>query len=119
MDVHLVRVNPQGHHVDGAAGKWQEPGNVPAAMREIRSMHARGRGIIGMKLVGNGDFTNPDDRERALHFALTCGCVHSVVIGFASPAQVDEAIARVDAILAQDQAAGHRRRATGGSAASL
>ena len=119
VDVHLVRVNPQGRHVDGAEGKWEEPGNVPAAMREIRSMHARGRGIIGMKLVGNGDFTHPDDRERALHFALTCGCVHSVVIGFASPAQVDEAVTRVDAILAKEQAAGYRLQATGGWAASL
>ena len=74
-DLHLARVNAQ--------------------------MHAKGRGIIGMKLVGNGDFKNPDDRERALKFALTCGCVDAVVMGFASVAELDEAIGRMNRILAE------------------
>jgi len=99
VDVHLVRVNHRGHHMDGKDGTWAEPGNQAAAMQEIRAMHAKGRGIIGMKLVGNGDFTDPDDRERALQFALTCGCVDAVVMGFKSPAEIDEAIGRMDRIL--------------------
>ena len=37
-----------------------------------------------MKLVGNGDFTTADDREKALQFALTCGCVDAIVMGFKS-----------------------------------
>jgi predicted aldo/keto reductase-like oxidoreductase len=100
VDVHLARVNAQGHHMDGEAGKWAEPGDPAAAMREIRAMHAKGRGVIGMKLVGNGDFKKPGDRERALHYALTCGCVDAVVIGFASAAEVDESVSRMDRILA-------------------
>jgi predicted aldo/keto reductase-like oxidoreductase len=100
VDVHLVRINPQGRHVDGPTGEWEEPGNVPAAMKEIEAMHAKGRGIIGMKLVGNGDFTRAEDRERALQYAMTCGCVDAVVIGFKSPEEVDEAISRVDRALA-------------------
>jgi predicted aldo/keto reductase-like oxidoreductase len=100
VDVHLVRINHQGHHMDGADGTWAEKGNQRAAMEQIRAMHDRGRGIIGMKLVGNGDFTSADDRERALQFALTCGCVDAVVMGFKSPAEIDEAIARMDRILA-------------------
>jgi hypothetical protein len=54
-----------------------------------------------MKLVGNGDFKNPDDRERALKFALSCGCVDAVVMGFASVAELDEAIGRMNRILAE------------------
>jgi predicted aldo/keto reductase-like oxidoreductase len=100
-DVHLARVNAQGHHMDGAKGEWSEPGNRDAAMKEIAAMHAKGRGIIGMKLVGNGDFKNADDRERALKFAMTCGCVDAVVMGFASVAELDEAIGRMNRILAE------------------
>ena len=100
VDVHLARINHRGHHMDGADGTWAETGNKPAAMEQIQAMHAKGRGIIGMKLVGNGDFTTAEDRERALQFALTCGCVDAVVMGFKLPAEIDEAIARMDRILA-------------------
>jgi hypothetical protein len=53
-----------------------------------------------MKLVGNGDFTTPADRQQALQFALTCGCVDAIVIGFKSAGEIDEAIGRMDKILA-------------------
>ncbi len=99
IDVQLARVNPQGRHIDGADGTWDEPGIVPDAMREIRAMHDRGRGVIGMKMVGGGHFGDPEERERALRFAMNCGFVDSVVIGFASPMEIDEAIERMDRAL--------------------
>jgi predicted aldo/keto reductase-like oxidoreductase len=99
VEVQLARVNPQGRHVDGKDGTWTEPGDVPAAMKEIKAMHDKGRGIIGMKLVGNGDFKDPADRERALRYAMTCGFVDAVVIGFGSTAELDEAIERIDRAL--------------------
>jgi predicted aldo/keto reductase-like oxidoreductase len=101
VDVHLARVNPQGRHVDGADGTWKEPGNVDAAMAQIREMHRKGRGVIGMKMIGNGEFTNPADREKAIRYAMTCGFVDAIVVGFASPAEIDEAIARMNAALAR------------------
>jgi predicted aldo/keto reductase-like oxidoreductase len=101
VDVHLARVNPQAHHMDGVDGSWKEPGNFPAATAEIREMHRKGRGVIGMKMIGNGDFTNPQDREKAIRYAMTCGFVDAIVIGFASSAEVDEAISRMNAALAQ------------------
>ena len=100
VDVQLARINPQGRHVDGVDGSWGEPGNVPDAMREIKAMHDKGRGIIGMKLIGNGDFKNPDDRERSIQYAMKCGFVDAAVIGFSSTAQIDEAIERIDRALA-------------------
>ena len=99
VDVHLARINPQGHHMDGADGTWKEPGNFNAAMPQIRDMHRKGRGVIGMKLIGNGDFTNPQDREKAIQYAMTCGFVDAIVIGFASPAEIDEAITRMNRAL--------------------
>ncbi len=99
VDVHLARVNPQAHHMDGADGTYGERGDFKAATAEIRGMHRKGRGVIGMKMIGNGDFTSPQDREKAIRYAMTCGFVDAIVVGFASPAEVDEAIARMNAAL--------------------
>jgi len=101
VNVHLARINPQGRHVDGVTGEWNEPGDVPAALREIKAMHAKGRGVIGMKLIGNGDFRNPDDREKAMRFAMSCKFVDAVVIGFGSIAELDESIERMNRVLAE------------------
>jgi hypothetical protein len=99
--VHLVRVNPQGHYVDGRTGEKGEPGRMPVVLREIQTMHEKGRGIIGMKLIGNGDFRNPDDREKAMRYAMNCKFVDAVTIGFGSIAEFDESIARMDRILGE------------------
>jgi hypothetical protein len=101
VDVHLVRINPQARHTDGPSPKWGDPipEGIAPVVREIKAMRAKGRGIIGMKLIGNGDFTNPDDREKSIRFAMQSGLLDAVVIGFASPAQVDEAIERINRAL--------------------
>ena len=95
VDVHLVRVNPQGRYVDSVSNEWEATGDIDAVMREVRAMHAKGRGIIGMKLAGNGTFRNAADREKAIRFAMTCGCVDAVVIGFGSTGEMDEALTRI------------------------
>jgi predicted aldo/keto reductase-like oxidoreductase len=104
VDVHLVRINPQGRHIDGPTYEWNEGSNettLSAAMKEIKAMRDQGRGIIGMKIIGNGDFKNPDDREKSIRFAMHCGLLDAVVIGFASTAEIDEAITRMDRALAE------------------
>jgi 1-deoxyxylulose-5-phosphate synthase len=101
VEVQLARINPQGHHVDGdhPTNPHDPKGKFDEAMKEIKAMHAKGRGVIGMKLCGNGDFTNPEDREKAVRYAMTCGFVDAVVIGFKSPAEIDESIERINRAL--------------------
>ena len=100
VDVHLVRVNHKGHRMDAATDKFTEPGDYEASMREIRSMHEKGRGVLGMKIIGNGDFTDPEEREKSIRHTMACGCVDAVTIGFKSKQEVDEAISRINAALA-------------------
>jgi predicted aldo/keto reductase-like oxidoreductase len=101
VQVNLVRVNPQAKHVDGESPKWNEPGNkIEPVMELIKQMHANGHGIIGMKLIGNGDFTNADDREKSIRYAMAQPEIHAVTIGCKSPAEVDEAITRINNALA-------------------
>ena len=100
-DVHLVRVNPQAKHIDGPEEHWNKPGNdINPVLEQIKKMHAKGRGIIGMKLVGDGDFHDPADREKAARFAMAQPEISAVVIGFKSVKEIDEAIQRIDRALA-------------------
>ena len=54
-----------------------------------------------MKIFGNGDFVNPEDREKSVRFAMAHPDIDAIVIGFKSAAEVDEAIGRVNRALAE------------------
>ncbi|HUV63740.1 MAG TPA: aldo/keto reductase [Sedimentisphaerales bacterium] len=104
VDVNLVRVNPQGAHMDTPA----ETGNavsdephVSPVLEQLNIMRRNRHGIIGMKIIGNGDFTRPEDREESIRFAMQPGLVDAVAIGFKSPAEIDEAIMRMNRALAE------------------
>jgi predicted aldo/keto reductase-like oxidoreductase len=100
-EVHLVRINPQAKHIDGPEQTWNKPGdNLEPVLAEMKTMRAKGRGIIGMKIIGNGDFTNADDREKSIRYAMAQPEIHAVTIGCKSPAEIDEAIERINNALA-------------------
>ena len=100
-DVHLVRVNPQAKHIDGPAEAVDKSGeDIAPVVEQLKAMKAKGRGVIGMKLVGDGDFVKPDDREQAARFAMSTAEINAVVIGFKSKPEIDEAIERIDRALA-------------------
>jgi predicted aldo/keto reductase-like oxidoreductase len=99
-DVHLVRVNPQGRFTDAEADGWSASSNdIAPVMSEIKAIHAKGRGVIGMKICGNGTFTDPADREKSIRYAMACREIHAVVIGFKNRQEIDEAIERVNRAL--------------------
>ena len=100
-EVHLVRVNPQGAFMDSekeAINMATSP--VAPVLEELQSMRAKGRGVIGMKMVGNGTFVEAADREKAIRFAMSRPELDAVVIGFKSRAEIDESIQRINAALA-------------------
>jgi len=104
VDVNLVRINPQGAHIDTPAETWNAPSDksyLPDVLKQIKIMRENNHGVIGMKLIGNGDFTNPEDREKSIRFAMQSGLTDAVVIGFKSPAEIDEAIMRINSALAE------------------
>lgn len=104
VDVNLVRVNPQGAHVDTPAETWNaesSASHVSPVLEQIKVMHKNGHGVIGMKIIGDGDFTNPEDREKSIRFAMQPGLVDAVVIGFKSTDEIDEAIMRMNNALAE------------------
>ena len=100
--VHLVRVNPQGRRIDGPEQAiWVDTiHDVSPVLTEIKAMKAKGRGIIGMKIIGNGEFVNAEDREKSIRFAMSMPELDAIVIGFKNRAEIDEAIQRVNSALA-------------------
>ena len=101
-EVHLVRVNPQGKHIDGMEQTWNNPGHdIAPVLTELATMRAKGRGIIGMKIIGNGEFTAAEDREKSIRYAMSRPELDAIVIGFKSTDEIDEAIKRMNNALAE------------------
>jgi predicted aldo/keto reductase-like oxidoreductase len=99
-DVRFVRINHKGSHMDKLKERGREPGDVEAVVKGLKKMHADGKGIIGMKLMGEGSFEDPETRRKSIEFVMGLGCVDAVVIGFRSPAEIDEAIENINNALA-------------------
>lgn len=102
-EVHLVRVNPQGRRIDGEEESvWNDTiHDVSPVLSQIKAMRAKGRGIIGMKIIGNGEFVTAEDRERSIRYAMARPELDAVVIGFKNRAEIDEAIQRMNRALAE------------------
>jgi len=100
--VHLVRVNPQCRHIDGMDESWEKSGkDLSPVLAELKEMHAKGRGVIGMKIIGNGEFVKAEDREKSIRFAVSRPELDAIVIGFKSKAEIDEGIKRVNQAIAE------------------
>jgi aryl-alcohol dehydrogenase-like predicted oxidoreductase len=70
VEVDLVRINPIGSHMDA------DPETVVSVIREMR---AAGKGIIGMKILGQGDMRGRQD--EALKYALSLSLLDAFTIG--------------------------------------
>jgi hypothetical protein len=91
VETHLVRINPFEAMMDG------KPDAVAA---EIKKMHAKGRGVIGMKIFGETGFDSAEKRFQSLQYVLGLGCVHAFTIGFVSTQQIDETLGMIEKALA-------------------
>ena len=87
VDVLHARINPYGIAMDKP-----DPQEV---VEVIHQMHASGKGVIGMKLVGNGDLRNESKKmDHSLRFVLGLGSVDMMIVGFETIAQVDNYLER-------------------------
>ncbi len=89
VQVDLARINPIGSHMDA------DPETVLSVLRE---MSAQGKGIIGMKILGQGDLRHRAD--EALKFALSLGILDAFTIGAENRAEQEDLIRRIAAVSA-------------------
>ena len=101
LDIAMIRMNHTGWRMDTELTRdTDDLGSVNEVVTHAKQVHAQGAGVISMKLAGEGTFTRGEDREAALRFAFNTGAVDAVTIGFKSTAEIDEAIDRLNRVLA-------------------
>jgi len=85
VEVDLVRMNPVGAFMDA------DPQTVVGVVKEMK---ASGKGIIGMKILGQGQMRSQQD--EALKFALSLGLLDAFTIGAESKAEQEDLIHRIE-----------------------
>jgi 1-deoxyxylulose-5-phosphate synthase len=86
VEVDLVRLNPVGAHMDA------DPQTVISVIKQMRS---QGKGIIGMKILGQGAMRNRQD--EAIRFALGTGVLDALTIGAENAGEQSDLIKRIAA----------------------
>jgi len=82
-----TRINPYGMSMDGPPDKV-----VPV----LQKLHAAGKGVVGMKIVGEGRLRNdPEKRSESVRFTLGLGCVDVLNVGCESTDEIDDLTARI------------------------
>jgi len=87
VQVDLARLNPIGAHMDA------DPETVVSVLWQMR---AAGKGIIGMKILGQGDMRHRVD--EALKYALSTKVLDAFTIGAESRAEQADLIRRISAV---------------------
>src|SRR5216683_658203 len=92
VEVDLARINPVGV-------KARMDGPPEEVVPCLKSMHEQGKGILGMKILGEGTFKTEEQQLASFRFVLGLGCVDAMVIGFESQQQIDQIMSRVEKVL--------------------
>jgi aryl-alcohol dehydrogenase-like predicted oxidoreductase len=100
LEIAMIRMNHKGVKMDAEDYTTGGLGNVNEVVAHVKQVKGGGKGVISMKLVGEGGFTAREDRQAAMRFAFRHAGVDAVTVGYKSPAEVDEAIENLNLALA-------------------
>lgn len=84
VEIDLARINPRGVAMDA------DPHVVAPVLEEMK---AAGKGVIGMKILGDGKLV--DAADESLAYVLNLPSVDAVTIGFENSGQRDDIVARI------------------------
>ena len=88
-DVVLVRINPFNSHMDGP---------VEEVVPVIKAIHDAGKGVLGMKILGEGDPNIVAKIPESLTFVIGLGTVDAMTIGFLNRGELDGVIDHINAV---------------------
>jgi aryl-alcohol dehydrogenase-like predicted oxidoreductase len=100
LEIAMIRMNHKGVAMDAMDYNTSGLGNVSEVVTRVKQAREGGMGVISMKLVGEGRFTQREDRQAAMKFAFKHAGVNSVTVGYKNTAEIDEAIANLNLALA-------------------
>jgi hypothetical protein len=64
-------------------------------MAILKKAHDSGKGIIGMKIFGEGRLVEESQREKSLRYVIGSKNVDCMTIGITSTGQIDDAVERI------------------------
>lgn len=91
LDIGMIRCNQTGVDMDAENYSMEVMGNVPEVVNYIKKTKQAGKGVISMKLAGEGSFDHAQ-RQAAMRFAFRHAGVDCVTVGYKSKSEIDEAI---------------------------
>src|SRR5262249_34123088 len=80
LEIAMIRMNHKGTKMDAEEYNTQGLGNVPEVVTHTHQVRKEGMGVISMKLIGEGAFTNREDRKAAMRFAFQKAGVDCVTV---------------------------------------
>ena len=92
VEIDLARINPVGV-------KAAMDGSPEEVVPCLQTMHAQGKGVLGMKILGEGRFKTAEAQLASLKFVLGLGCVDAFCIGFESTEQIDQICGHIETVL--------------------
>jgi aryl-alcohol dehydrogenase-like predicted oxidoreductase len=100
VEVLFARINPGYKRMD-------PDGTVEQVAETLRRARANGKGVVGMKIYGSGQWQSAEQRRQSLELAFhggrppseQAGLVDAVTIGHVSPEQIDDSIANLERVL--------------------
>lgn len=87
VDVMLNRINPAGTKMDGT---------VEEVVQVLQTAHANGKGMLGMKIIGEGEIVA--QMNDSIKFVFGLGCIDAVTIGFLKPEEIDDTAKRMESL---------------------
>jgi len=100
LEIAMIRMNHKGAKMDAEDYNTHGLGDVSEVVTHVKQVHTDGMGVISMKLIGEGTFTNREDRQAAMRFAFRNAGVDAVTVGYKNTAEIDEAIQNLNMALA-------------------
>jgi len=86
VEIQLARLNPAGLHMDA------DPATVISVLKQMKQA---GKGVIGMKILAQGDLRTKAD--EALQFAMAQDCLDAITIGSESRGEMEDLLRKIPA----------------------
>jgi len=94
-----ARINPYAVKMD-----VKKTEDIPKVEATLKALHRQGKGVVGMKLIGEGSFRDSDEkRDESVRYVLGLGCVDTMVVGFEKVQEIDDFAARVRKVSVGDR----------------
>jgi predicted aldo/keto reductase-like oxidoreductase len=94
VDTIHLRINSEGMNMDGTGDAAER---VKQGVAAAEKAHKAGKGIIAMKLIGEGKLADkPELRKKSIKFVSSLDCIDVMIVGFTEKEHIMEFLDSVE-----------------------